>query len=42
MLAANYLDIPKLLDYACMAVAGQIRGKNVEEIRKHLNIQAEN
>jgi len=39
ILAANYLDIPKLLDYTCMVVAGQIRGKSPEEIRKHFNIK---
>lgn len=27
LLAANYLDIPKLLDYCSMTVADQIRGK---------------
>jgi len=39
ILAANYLDISKLLDYACMTVADQIRGKTPDEIRKHFNIK---
>ena len=39
ILAANFLDIPKLLDYACITVADQIRGKSPEEIRKHFNIK---
>ena len=34
ILAANYLDIPKLLDYTCIVVAQQIRGKSPDEIRK--------
>jgi S-phase kinase-associated protein 1 len=38
VLAANYLDIKKLLDLSCMTVAGMIKGKSPEEIRKLFNI----
>jgi hypothetical protein len=45
LLAANYLDIPKLKDYCSMTVADQIRGKkemignngDLEEISKNIN-----
>ena len=32
------MDIPKLLDYTCIVVAQQIRGKSPDEIRKVTNI----
>ncbi|CAE6478614.1 unnamed protein product [Rhizoctonia solani] len=38
VLAANYLDIPSLLDVGCKTVANQIKGKTPEEVRKHFNI----
>ncbi|KAF8653076.1 hypothetical protein HU200_062517 [Digitaria exilis] len=36
--AAEYLSIEKLLDLACKAVADQMRGRPLEEIRKTFNI----
>lgn len=39
ILAANYLDIKRLLDVGCMTVADMIKGKSPEEIRKTFNIQ---
>lgn len=38
ILAANYLDSPKLLDVSCKAAAGMIRGKTTEEIRETFHI----
>lgn len=37
--AANFLDIPKLLDRSCSAAADILRGKNPEEIRKILKVE---
>ena len=37
ILAANYLDIPPLLDLTCKTVALMIKGKTSEEIRKIFN-----
>ena len=39
ILAANYLDIKGLLNVTCGTVANMIKGKTVEEIRKHFNIK---
>ncbi|KAJ6116130.1 hypothetical protein N7523_005811 [Penicillium sp. IBT 18751x] len=38
ILAANYLEIEKLLDLGCNAVANMIKGKSVKEIRRIFNI----
>lgn len=39
ILAANYLDIKPLLDLGCRTVAGMMKGKSAEEIRKLFNIK---
>lgn len=39
ILAANYLDVAKLLDLSCKAVAEMIKGKTPEEIRVIFNIK---
>jgi S-phase kinase-associated protein 1 len=39
ILAANYLNIKALLDLTCETVAGMIRGKTPEEIRRTFNIK---
>lgn len=39
IVAANYLDIKVLLDTTCKAVAGMMKGKSPEEIRKLFNIE---
>ena len=39
ILAANFLDIKKMLDLTCKSVAEMIKGKTPEEIRKHFNIK---
>lgn len=38
VLAANYLNIPPLLDLTCQAIADLIRGKTADEIRQILGI----
>jgi S-phase kinase-associated protein 1 len=39
ILAANYLNIKRLLDITCQAVAEQIKGKTPEQIRQQFNIE---
>ncbi|KAI3441206.1 SKP1-like protein [Psidium guajava] len=39
ILAANFLEIPTLLDLACRVVADMIKGKTPDEIRKIFNIK---
>lgn len=38
ILAANYMDLPSLLDLSCAKVASMIKGKTPEEIRRTFNI----
>ncbi|KAL2917665.1 hypothetical protein HK105_202538 [Polyrhizophydium stewartii] len=40
ILAANYLDMKGLLDLGCKTVAGMIKGKTIEEIRKQFPINS--
>ena len=39
ILAANYLNLPELMNLACLTVSSVIRGKTPEEIRKAFNIK---
>jgi Skp1 family, dimerisation domain len=39
ILAANYLNVKRLLDITCQAVAEQIKGKTPEQIRQQFNIE---
>ncbi|XP_057792232.1 SKP1-like protein 1 [Salvia miltiorrhiza] len=39
VLAANYLDMKKLLDLMCQTIADMIREKSLEEIRKMFHIK---
>lgn len=39
IMAANYLDIKKLLDLCCKNIANMIKGKTAQEIRKTFNIK---
>nr|GFB30790.1 SKP1-like protein 1B [Tanacetum cinerariifolium] len=38
-LAANFLNIKKLIDLMCQSIADRIKGKTPEEIREILNIK---
>merc|ERR1712226_396566 len=42
ILAANYLDIPELLDLGIRTVANRIRGKTTQDIRDMFKIKKEN
>lgn len=39
VLAANYLEIPKLLDSSCQFIADMIKDKSVDEVRKFFNLK---
>ncbi|CAG9462014.1 unnamed protein product [Pedinophyceae sp. YPF-701] len=41
MLAANYLDIDALVDFCAKTVAGMIKGKTTEELRKLFDIKSD-
>jgi len=36
--AANFMDIPTLLDLTCATIASMVKGKTPEEIREHFKI----
>jgi S-phase kinase-associated protein 1 len=38
ILAANYMDMPLLLDFGCRSVAEMIKDKPIEEIKQIFNI----
>ena len=39
--AANYMDIPPLLDLACAKIASLLKGKTAQEIRTMFNIECD-
>ena len=39
--AANYMDIPSLLDLSCAKIASLMKGKSAEEIRAMFNIECD-
>nr|GEX74627.1 SKP1-like protein 1B [Tanacetum cinerariifolium] len=39
LLAANFLNIKKLIDLMCQSIADRIKGKTPEEIREILNVK---
>lgn len=41
MMAANYMDIPPLLELCTSVVANMIRGRPAEEIRKILGLECD-
>lgn len=41
MMAANFLDIPKLLDLCTTTVANMIRGRPADEMRDILGIECD-
>ena len=39
--AANYMDIPSLLDLSCAKIASLLKGKTAQEIRTMFNIECD-
>ena len=39
IMAANYMDIPIIMDLCCAKVACMLRGKDTQEIKDYLNIE---
>ena len=39
--AANYMDIPSLLDLSCAKIASLMKGKTAQEIRTMFNIECD-
>ena len=39
MLAGNFMDMPELLEFTCAHLAGQIRGKNPDQLRELFQVE---
>ena len=40
VMAANYLDVPKLVDLGCQQISSLIRGKSAEEMKKTFGLKS--
>ena len=39
MLAGNFMDMPELLEFTCTYLAGQIKGKNPDQLRELFQVE---